>query len=151
MFKTIAISLLVGLLGGAAGGYLIAANMPLISDSEPSVVTEIADIIKPEPIFVDIKNIYYSNHNGKRTKLIILDIAVEVKTVDAEAKVKNNAPIVKSQLLNILASEKYKNVEDQHLLAFMNDNLNQDIASLFEGITAKNASPVAHITRLIIQ
>jgi len=150
MFKKIAITLIVGILGGI-GGYIAATNMPFVSDSESSVVEEIAEVIKPDPIFVHIKNIYYSSHNGKRSRLIIMDIAVEVKSDNSEEKIKINTPIVKGQLLSILASEKYRHVEDQNLLAFMNENIDQDIASLLTDITGNDSSPVTHITRLIIQ
>ncbi len=156
MFKNIVIALLAGVIGGVSSGYFITTNMPFSSDSEAltsnvrsSLVA--SEINKKDPIFADIKNIYYSSNNGKRTRLIVMDFAVEVETAEHEKKVNVNAPIIKSRLLSLLASNKYKHVEDQNLLTFMTENLNEDIAPLFEGITAKSTPPVVHITRLIIQ
>ena len=163
MFKTIAIAILVASLGGIIGGGIVVFGTPFVSHlipgateapkahSEHEGVEEVEAPVVPDSIFVDIKNIYYSSDNGKRTKLIVMDVSIEVKSEIAEEKVRRNSPIIKNTLLNILASEKYKEVKDQNLLAFINANLNDDMAALFKGVAPEETLPVAYVTRLIVQ
>jgi len=160
MFKTIAIAILVASLGGIIGGGIVVFGTPFVSHLIPGAVgapeahsehVKVEAPVIPDSIFVDIKNIYYSSDNGKRTKLIVMDVSIEVKSEVAEEKVRRNTPIIKNTLLNILASEKYKEVKDQNLLAFINANLNDDMAALFKGVAPEETLPVAYVTRLIVQ
>lgn len=136
----------------SAGGYfyqkegdVLASIKGVFMDNEKVLIQE------QYQGFVYVPNIYYSSNNGKRSKLIMMDIAIEVKEQSAEAKLKKNSPKIKSELLKMFSTDKYKFISDDLLLAFINENVNADLVPLLHKISSENAAPEVHVTRLIIQ
>jgi len=73
--KIMAMVLLVLVIGIAAGGYFYLQQQQKAAHIE----------VPPQPAeddyvaFVRVSDIYYSSNNGKRSKLIAMDIVIEVK------------------------------------------------------------------------
>lgn len=135
-----------------AGGYFYQQDSDMLA-SLKGMFTDNEKVLIQEQYqgFVYVPNIYYSSNNGKRSKLIMMDIAIEVKEQSAEVKLKKNSPRIKSELLKMFATDKYKFITDDLLLAFINENVNADLVPLLKKISSENAAPEVHVTRLIIQ
>lgn len=131
----------------AAGGYFYMKK-PGTSNTE---------VIKSEPVeedysaYTNIVDIYYSSNNGKRTRLVVMDLAVEAKNESAKIKLNANVPKIKAGVLKILALEKYKSSPDHLLLNYINDNIKNDLKPLLIEISEHAVDSNVHVTRLIIQ
>ncbi len=129
----------------AAGGYFYMKK------------PETAGAIKPEPVeedysaYINVVDIYYSSNNGKRTRLVVMDLAVEAKNETAKIKLNANVPKIKAGVLKLLALEKYKSSADHLFLNFINDNIKKDLKPLLIDISEHAADSNVHVTRLIIQ
>jgi len=116
-----------------------------------------AEVIKPEPkeenysAYISIVDVYYSSNNGKRTKLVVMDLAIEVKNELAKIKLNANIPKIKGGVLKVLALDKYKSSADHLLLTFINDNIKNDLKPLLIDISEHAMDSDVHVTRLIIQ
>jgi len=146
--KIMAMVMLVLVIGIAAGGYFYL--------QQQQQKTEHIEV-PPQPAeddyvaFVRVSDIYYSSNNGKRSKLIALDIVIEVKEEIIETLVKRNAPKIKSEVLKILATEAYKDIDDQFILTFINENINKDLDPLLKRVAGADAYSQVYVTKLIIQ
>ncbi|ABM05265.1 flagellar protein FliL [Psychromonas ingrahamii 37] len=143
----IVIGLLLLLLVAAGGGYYYQTQSSLVEAhkeiEEPASEAYLA--------FVLVNDIYYSSNNGKRTKLIAMDIAIEAKDELSETEFKKNIPRIKGEILKILATPKYKNIDDASLLTFINENFNSDVNPILKKISSAGAYSQVHVTKLIIQ
>lgn len=116
-----------------------------------------ADGIKLEPVeedysaYINVVDIYYSSNNGKRTRLVVMDLAVEAKNESAKIKLNANVPKIKAGVLKLLALEKYKASPDHLFLNFINDNIKKDLKPLLIDISEHAVDSNVHVTRLIIQ
>jgi len=68
-----------------------------------------------------------------------------------ETLVKRNAPKIKSEVLKILATEAYKDIDDQFILTFINENINKDLDPLLKRVAGADAYSQVYVTKLIIQ
>lgn len=145
--KIMAMVLLVLVIGAAAGGYFYLQQQQKAAHIE----------VPPQPAeddyvaFVRVSDIYYSSNNGKRSKLIAMDIVIEVNEEIIETLVKRNAPKIKSEVLKILATEAYKDIDDQFILTFINENINKDLDPLLKRVAGADAYSQVYVTKLIIQ
>ncbi|MFT6928281.1 MAG: flagellar basal body-associated protein FliL [Psychromonas sp.] len=143
----IAAVVLLLLIGAAGGGYYYLNKGHAEENIE--VIEEPAE--DSYQAFVRVSDIYYSSNNGKRTKLIAIDLAIEAKDELSEIEFKKNVPRIKGEVLKILATPKYKAIDDASLLTFINENLNSDLDSLLKQISVANGYFQVYVTKLIIQ
>jgi flagellar basal body-associated protein FliL len=143
----IALVVLLLLISAAGGGYYYLTKSHPAADGK--VIDEPAE--DSYLAFVRVSDIYYSSNNGKRTKLIAIDVAIEVKDQLIEIEFKKNVPRIKGEVLKILATPGYKNIDDASLLTFINENLNHDLDPLLKKISTASAYSQVYVTKLIIQ
>lgn len=143
----IALVVLLLLLSAAGGGYYYLTKSS--SDEGTEVIEEPAE--DSYLAFVRVSDIYYSSNNGKRTKLIAMDLAIEIKDELSEIEFKKNIPRIKGEVLKILARPKYKDINDDSLLTYINENLNGDLDPLLKKISVASAYFEVYVTKLIIQ
>jgi flagellar basal body-associated protein FliL len=138
--------LLLLLIGGGGGYYYLTKSQP---GEDTKVIKEPAE--DSYLAFVQVSDIYYSSNNGKRSKLIAMDVAIEVKDELSEIEFKKNVPRIKGEVLKILATPVYKKIDDASLLTFINENINNDLNPTLKTISSAGAYSQVHVTKLIIQ